>query len=83
MIDAQGEFTAKLTPEGEEWVTSIFNAPRKVVMTLDETTMGKLREVKSGGILEINSNIEDIPPMKYKILRRDYKRCKVWLRELV
>jgi len=83
MIDTQGEFTAQLTPEGQEWVTSIFNAPRKVVMTLDETTMEKLRAIKSGGILEINTNISDMPSMKYKILRRDYKRCKVWLRELV
>lgn len=80
MIEIKGQVTTQLTPEGINYFHKIFTAPKKSVMTVDPLTMSKFRKIPAGGVLEIVSASSG--SAKFKILRRDWKRCKLHLLEI-
>lgn len=69
---------------GVEYFKQSFKNPRKATLTLDSKTMQKLRNQPTGSTLLFHTGrtlSAGKPKRKYKVLRRDWKRCRVHMIE--
>lgn len=72
---ATGDVKLELTEYGKRFFTSIAN-PRKGVWTIDAVTMETIRELPTGCTI-------DFGDVTWRVYRRDYKRNRVHVREVV
>lgn len=80
--ELSGEIKGKITEEGAEYIRNLFR-PRKSVLTLSPTAMLSLKKLPSGATVLFQMGLDqDWSKGYFKITRRDWKRCKVYMMEV-